>query len=40
VDISLIKRNSDEKIRILVVDDENDVLYIVKRILEEVGISS
>jgi two-component system response regulator AtoC len=38
VDRSLIKENSDEKIRILVVDDEYDVMYIVKRILEEVGL--
>jgi CheY-like chemotaxis protein len=38
VDISLIKKYSDEKIRILVVDDEYDVIYIVKRILEEAGL--
>jgi CheY-like chemotaxis protein len=37
---SAIKQYDDErlKIRILVVDDEIDVIYIVKRILEEVGL--
>jgi CheY-like chemotaxis protein len=37
---SAIKRHANEKIkiRILAVDDEYDVIYIVKRILEEVGL--
>jgi PleD family two-component response regulator len=40
MDSSAIKQYDDEKlkIRILVVDDEIDVIYIVKRILEEVGL--
>jgi len=40
MDTSAIKQYDDErlKIRILVVDDEIDVIYIVKRILEEVGL--
>jgi CheY-like chemotaxis protein len=39
MDTSAIKRYDNEniKIRILAVDDEYDVIYIVKRILEEVG---
>lgn len=37
MDTSAIKQYDDErlKIRILVVDDEIDVIYIMKRILEE-----
>jgi CheY-like chemotaxis protein len=40
MDTSAIKQHSNEKIktRILAVDDEDDVIYIVKRILEEVGL--
>jgi CheY-like chemotaxis protein len=40
MDTSAIKQYDDErlKIRILVVDDEIDVIYIVKRILEEIGL--
>jgi CheY-like chemotaxis protein len=40
LDTSAIKQHSNEKIktRILAVDDEDDVIYIVKRILEEVGL--
>jgi PleD family two-component response regulator len=36
MDTSAIKQHSNEKIktRILAVDDEDDVIYIVKRILE------
>lgn len=40
MDTSAIKQYDDErlKIRILVVDDEIDVIYIMKRILEEIGL--